>query len=194
MQLIGGEKGELKHGDTRNLTLMYPNLYLHDRKGSCQVVISSERDKIEYTINFDTLLYHYLANEELKECSSVDENPLNDCLPAICLIKYSGKRNFFNRTTRRCQKVAECFPDEEGDLPDIVYIPESNTCRKLTRELTENDFMWSKEGKKGTSLSKTSDYPTYVNCQNGKADPFSELCKCNPGWTSAPCDITSFNP
>ncbi|XP_023209337.1 uncharacterized protein LOC111612367 [Centruroides sculpturatus] len=146
MQLIGGEIGELKHGDTRSLTLMYPNLYLHDRKGSCKVFISSNNDKMEYNINFETLLpkkhqpippllSDYLANKEIKECSSVDENPLNDCLPVICLIKYSGKRNYFNHTTRRCQKVTECVSETERNLPDIVYIPESNTCRNLSSKL-----------------------------------------------------------
>ncbi|XP_067138860.1 uncharacterized protein [Centruroides vittatus] len=192
MKLIGGEIGELKHGDTRNLTFTYPN-------------ISSNNDKMEYNINFDTLLpkkHHavppllsdYLANEEIKECSSVDEDPLNDCLPVIYLIKYSGKRNYFNHTTRRCQKITECVSETERNLPDIVYIPESNTCRNLSSKLIESDLKWFKEGKVSTALSKMHGYPLHVDCHNGKANLSYGWCHCDPGWTSALFDMSSFNP
>ncbi|GIY15867.1 uncharacterized protein CEXT_581771 [Caerostris extrusa] len=41
MKLVGGDMGKLVPTDIRNLTLIYANLYLHDRVGSCEIEIKS---------------------------------------------------------------------------------------------------------------------------------------------------------
>lgn len=61
----------------------------------------------------------YYEAKEVKRCASVDEDSLDSCQPVKCLVKYSGKRNFFNKSLRRCQPVVVWVPDS-GEAADSV--------------------------------------------------------------------------
>ncbi|XP_023221294.1 uncharacterized protein LOC111623046 [Centruroides sculpturatus] len=205
MELIGGEIKELYPMNIENLTLIYPNLYFHDRNGKCRILVSAEDVKIHTIIEFNTMLRKnipipcfledYLTDKEIKQCSSIDEDALDDCKPVSCFIKYNGKRNFFNHTSRRCEKVFECnLENNDKDLPTVVYVPVSNRCRKLGTPLSKEDLNQFKTGHSSEPLYGVHGYPLNVQCHNGDPTYTDGWCKCHSGWSSAPFDYATFNP
>ncbi|CAD6221316.1 GSCOCG00005144001-RA-CDS [Cotesia congregata] len=152
IRLIGDHVGILPPGKS-NVTLVWPTLYLHDRRGECEIGITYNTDGssnlLRQKISFDTyvsnqsvpdILKGYYEANEVKRCSSVDEDSLDSCQPVKCLIKYSGKRNFFNKSLRRCQPV-------------VVWVPDSG-------EAADSNII----------------------CHNGRQDNVTGMCICNEGW------------
>lgn len=68
----------------------------------------------------------------------MDLDPLNNCEPVDCQMKYLGSRNFFSEKWKRCQKVPFCISDPEQDLPDVVYSPITNACMDMTKPIETN--------------------------------------------------------
>ncbi|KAL1436632.1 hypothetical protein MTO96_049530 [Rhipicephalus appendiculatus] len=55
MLLIGGDMGDIYPGDSQNLTAYYPNLYLVDRVGYCELEIAvPDGEKLLHTVAFNT--------------------------------------------------------------------------------------------------------------------------------------------
>lgn len=93
-----------------------------------QYVFSSVNDPKEESIEGE-ITHHclfclhtsgYYSTEDVRKCSTVDLDTLDDCRPVNCHIKYNGKRNFFNRRMQRCQAVPICIADTSKELPDVV--------------------------------------------------------------------------
>ncbi|GIY61097.1 uncharacterized protein CDAR_61131 [Caerostris darwini] len=127
MKLVGGDMGKLVPTDIRNLTLIYANLYLHDRVGSCEIEIKSMKGGVKnHVVKYDTSLLrsgtariprhmeNYYELEDVSSCSNPDENPLNDCIHYDCEIRYDGTRNYFDFEKKRCKVLAKCEPEKPG--------------------------------------------------------------------------------
>ncbi|KAH7948322.1 hypothetical protein HPB52_020398 [Rhipicephalus sanguineus] len=204
MLLIGGDMGDIYPGDSQNLTAYYPNLYLVDRVGYCELEIAvPDGEKLLHTVAFNTtvpragssappFLRDFFTPAELKTCRSPDMDPTRSCQPVLCDIKYSGVRNFFNETSQRCEPTANCWDNAEEEM---VYLAGSNTCRRVGEVLSEEelDYFDSFQDKK-SPLRSMHGYPIKVNCHKGRPDPGNGWCLCDPGWESDPLEHQGFNP
>ncbi|XP_075751661.1 uncharacterized protein LOC119173849 isoform X2 [Rhipicephalus microplus] len=204
MLLIGGDMGDIYPGDSQNLTAYYPNLYLVDRVGYCELEIAApDGEKLLHTVTFNTtvprggpsvppFLRDFFTPAELKTCHSPDMDPTRSCQPVLCDIKYNGVRNFFNETSQRCEPTANCWDNAEEEM---VYLAGSNTCRRVGEVLTEEelDYFDSFQDKE-SPLRSMHGYPIKVNCHKGRPDPGNKWCQCDPGWESDPLEHQSFNP
>ncbi|KAI4470270.1 hypothetical protein MML48_1g04614 [Holotrichia oblita] len=203
MQLLGGDMGEIKSQCYKNITLLYPNMYLHNRKGYCIIAIKfiSEDNQVlekKTNISFNTYIGTknrvHLTNGVDKtmgrtSCESVDLDPFQNCAPVDCHMKYLGTRSFFNRKWKRCQKVPVCVYDIEKDLPDVGYTPITNKCIDLERCIKKSDLQPLEN--KYQELGEDNSYSlmlTAINCHNGRINNETGLCDCNPGWSSANFD------
>lgn len=147
----------VKPKDRETLIYVYPCIHQHDQVGYCDLILESQcgrsnaRHKEVINIPFDTritrgkrdaknLLINYIADQNSKECESIDQDSLNNCEPINCNIKYSSRRPFYDYNLQRCVEAAICEGDPDKDLPDIVYIPISNVCRDLESPLTSEDI------------------------------------------------------
>lgn len=50
----------------------------------------------------------------IANCMDEDEDPLKDCSPFNCDLKYFGQKNFFNPETQKCESVSCCKEDQVG--------------------------------------------------------------------------------
>ncbi|XP_042148004.1 uncharacterized protein LOC8050995 isoform X2 [Ixodes scapularis] len=204
MLMIGGDMGDIYPGDVQNLTVFYPNMYLIDRVGYCELEIGvPDGEKILHKILFNTtvprsgvgvppFLNDYYSAGELKRCRTPDLDPTRDCKPVLCDIKYNGLRNFFNETSFRCEPTANCWDTSDDEM---VYLAGSNTCRRAGEALTEEDMdFFEKFQEQKEPLRTLHGYPIKVNCHNGRPDPSEGWCVCDPGWKSDPLDHDGFNP
>ncbi|XP_042148005.1 uncharacterized protein LOC8050995 isoform X3 [Ixodes scapularis] len=128
MLMIGGDMGDIYPGDVQNLTVFYPNMYLIDRVGYCELEIGvPDGEKILHKILFNTtvprsgvgvppFLNDYYSAGELKRCRTPDLDPTRDCKPVLCDIKYNGLRNFFNETSFRCEPTANCWDTSDDEM------------------------------------------------------------------------------
>ncbi|XP_071050360.1 uncharacterized protein [Onthophagus taurus] len=201
MQLIGGDMGIIKPRCAKNITLVYPN-YLLNRKGYCIIAIkfiSEDQQMLEKktNISFNTYIKgnhwkplrcnNFFEKHRSTICESVDLDPLNNCEPVDCHMKYIGTRNYFNKRWKRCQKVPKCVYDPDKELPDVGYTPITNKCLDLEKcikraELTplENKYAEMNDQNKYSMILTT------IHCHHGKANNNTGLCDCDPGWGSAP--------
>ncbi|XP_023290699.1 uncharacterized protein LOC105698350 [Orussus abietinus] len=201
IQLIGGDMGVLNPRAVRNLTLIWPTLYLHDRTGECDVGISytcknNHTGELHQKVHFDTsvskrhvpaVLEGYYSPHSVKTCSTVDLDSLDSCRPVNCHIKYNGKRNFFNRKSMRCQPVPICIADSSKELPDVAYVPASNTCRDLENAVDEVEVRALSRGNAEPAWSsETAPHIANMHCHHGYADNVTGFCLCDEGWTSLP--------
>ncbi|XP_055950695.1 uncharacterized protein LOC129984767 isoform X1 [Argiope bruennichi] len=209
MKLHGGDMGKLFPTDIRNLTLIYSNLYLQDREGSCDIEIKTENGAVmDHKIQFDTklvrdgttrisrLMENYYKLEDVQSCENIDENPLNNCKPYDCEIRYDGTRNYVDPENKKCKVLPKCLPgSKEEETSGLAYLLETNTCLKLVETMAEKDFEEFKEGKPSVrGLTHAHSYPINVQCHNGHKDPKGRWCLCNSGWDSAPFNHKTFNP
>ncbi|GJQ68331.1 hypothetical protein Trydic_g16925 [Trypoxylus dichotomus] len=202
MHLLGGDMGEIRPQCYKNITLLYPNMYLHNRKGYCIIAIKfvSEDNQVlekKTNISFNTYIGrgkgHFSGgndrNVAYSQCESVDLDPFHNCVPVDCHMKYLGTRSFFNRKWKRCQKVPVCVYDIEKDLPDVGYTPITNKCIDLERCIKKSDLQPLEN--KYAELADDSSYSlmlTAINCHFGKINNETGFCDCEPGWTSANFD------
>ncbi|XP_075973551.1 uncharacterized protein LOC142974865 [Anticarsia gemmatalis] len=135
------------------LIYVYPTLYPHDQIGQCSFAIDFQCGRNKRSIQFDVnlpfntklnnkILPEYLKvykDKKIEECTSLDEDVLNGCVPVKCDLKYSGRRPFFDETRRKCISAPACGTNPDSELPNIAYVPESNICRDLDQPLTLSD-------------------------------------------------------
>lgn len=205
MLLIGGDMGDIYPGDSQNLTAFYPNLYLVDRVGYCELEIAvPDGEKLLHTVSFNTtaprpggsnvppFLREFSSQGELKTCRSPDLDPARSCQPVLCDIKYNGMRNFFNETSQRCEPTASCWDDEDDEM---VYLAGSNACRRMGEVLSDEELeFFDNFQERKAPLRSMHGYPITVNCHKGRPDPAGGWCMCDPGWESDPLDHDGFNP
>ncbi|GFT48585.1 uncharacterized protein NPIL_120381, partial [Nephila pilipes] len=82
----------------------------------------------EKNVNVPRLMELYYKPEDVSSCSIPDENPLNDCKPYECDIRYDGARNYYDFKNKKCQKLPSCLPnakqaDPSGVLDLKVAVP-----------------------------------------------------------------------
>lgn len=115
-------------GSTNRLEFMFHSMYIMNRAGVCTFYVIDRRHGHEERIRipFDTIMHTSTT------CSSVDQDIERNCQPANCLLKYMGKRNFFNKSNLRCEPVIECMT-LSADRTEIIayYNPETNQCVDL---------------------------------------------------------------
>ncbi|KAF2900974.1 hypothetical protein ILUMI_05220 [Ignelater luminosus] len=210
MHLMGGDMGLLYPNITKNISLLYPNMYLHNRKGQCLISVKYASDRnassaLQQQIAFNTficetrvnpVLRGYYNKYEYTRCKSVDEDPLDKCEPINCHMKYLGSRNYFNRKWRRCQKVPICIADPDKDLPDVSYLPISNMCRDLEDLISVQDLKHLDKGieQKYWESHQTPELSANLRCHHGQLSNETGFCVCDEGWMSAPLDKDQYEP
>ncbi|XP_015122731.1 uncharacterized protein LOC107045110 [Diachasma alloeum] len=198
IQLIG-EVVTVESQGIKNVTLIWPTLYLHDRRGECAVSISVESghdvEETRRKIRFNTMvtgsnpnvLEEYYDAVDVRQCSSPDQDTLDACHPVNCQIKYNGQRNYFDRQLQRCQSVPVCLADPNKELPDVVYDAINNTCRNMENLVTQEEIQ-SLSGGAAEVAWRSESKPKIRNilCHHGHNDKQTGLCICDEGWTSQP--------
>ncbi|KAI6655264.1 hypothetical protein LOD99_2552 [Oopsacas minuta] len=115
-------------GSTKTIEFMFHSMYIMNREGVCTFYVIDRRHKHKehVRIAFNTMMQNSIV------CSSVDLDTERNCHPANCLLKYMGKRNFFNKNTLRCESIVECMT-LSADRREIIayYNPETNMCVSL---------------------------------------------------------------
>lgn len=209
IELYGGDEGIIEGGAIRNLTMHYPNIYAYNRRGTCLVDIwhrplgGEEGSEIRHRIDFDTTvtfdevppsLQGLYKPDKITKCETTDLDPFDRCNPVYCLLKYSGNRNFYNRKSKRCQKVPTCIADPSKDLPDVAYVPNSNTCRDLESAVSEEDIRLLVHGMAEDKNFQYEPQMVNIRCHHGEIDPRTGLCICDKGWKSEIFDPDTYNP
>lgn len=153
MEIYGDYHDILKPKYRDTVLYIYPTMVQHDQVGYCSFILEyrcgnkkSKRDAVK--ISFDTRLRNksqytlkeYANGQEITPCETLDQDSLNQCSPVICDAKYSGHRPFFDTEKETCVRAVKCLTDPKQHLPDVVYMPKSNTCRDLNNPLTIADI------------------------------------------------------
>ncbi|KAJ3635061.1 hypothetical protein MTP99_007996 [Tenebrio molitor] len=189
MYLVGGDMGFVNRKCMKNLTLIYPNLYLRNRVGKCLVSVHFQTDQstqeIRKEIYFESNKVFIAEDESSVRCSSCDQDVAEDCAPVDCVVKYSSKRSYFNRERKICQMVPEC-------PPNTVYIPKSNICRKIHEPVCKSDLEMIEDGyiEKCHAVSNLVNY----QCHHGTLSNRTGECFCDEGWTSSTCSEGVYHP
>ncbi|XP_030753298.1 uncharacterized protein LOC115880258 [Sitophilus oryzae] len=192
MTLIGGDMGTLSSGYTKNLTLLYPNIYLYNRRGVCTVLITYrnqfKKKEITTDISFDTR--KDCASTHKETCFTFDLDYKQNCNPVDCLIKYSGGASYFSSDYNLCQKVPMCISKSNGEFPEKAYSPYSNECIDLNNSISKNDLE-----EIGTTRSLLGNQMTIVNaiCHYGSVTENGD-CVCRDGWTTDTSDEGMYEP
>ncbi|KAH1022183.1 hypothetical protein HUJ04_011615 [Dendroctonus ponderosae] len=180
MTLIGGDMGILPSMYVKNLTLIYPNIYLLNRRGVCSVNViycnQLKKREISTDIHFDSIKA-CPGKHRQSYCETIDLNFNQNCNPVDCLMKYSGAISYFNPECKRCQKVPICNSKTERCFPDVAYSPYNNECGDLNIPISKRDL----ERIENTDNTQVS----MVNaiCHYGKVSENGE-CFCHDGWVS----------
>lgn len=197
IELYGGDFGVIQPGTVTNFTLLYPNVYGFNRKGTCLVNVlhrcltSSNSEEIHHRIDFDTSVSTEAVPAVLKgwydpnifvTCDSPDLDPFDNCNPVNCQMKYSGNRNYYSRKWKKCQRVPICKADPNKELPDVAYVPNSNTCRDLEKAVTKEDIKMLVDRK--PEEGGTGQKMVNIRCHHGEINPKTGLCVCDYGWKS----------
>lgn len=180
--------------DRISLLFVYPTIRAYNRMGHCDFGIDyncvrkrRQRKRQVVVIPFDTRLYksHFATNRNLMEvykrknpkyCRSIDQDPLNDCMPVNCDWYYHGNRPFYDKKRNICTEAPFCVsiaPDDDADedgMPVTVYVPSANVCRNLKEPIAYEDVYAFKNG---ATISVTT--PAYFKLQRKKLNPKSKL-------------------
>lgn len=139
----------------KTITYVVPSLYQHDLVGYSDVTLdyscNNIRNRTEFRIPFNTqasstettskyLLRDYIAGVNARKCSFIDQDPLKECIPVDCDIKYLGKRFFYDTHEQKCLPETVCIGDPDKELPEVALLTASNTCRNLDQPLTSQDL------------------------------------------------------
>lgn len=153
MDVYSGKTILVKPKDRETLVLVYPSIYQHDQIGFCDFGLlyrcgRSKTTREIINIPFDTrttfaasrLLVNYIADQKQTDCGYLDEDSLKDCEPVDCSAKYFDRKPFYDGNLHKCIPAVTCAGDPNKQMPDIVYEPNSNTCRDLENTLTVQDI------------------------------------------------------
>ncbi|KAJ0176935.1 hypothetical protein K1T71_006944 [Dendrolimus kikuchii] len=132
--------------DIETLILVYPAIYKYNHVGYCNLLLESDcsskklKREIIY-LPFNTTNITDCSRSifrKTESCDTEDQDPSNGCLPINCDEKYLGLRPFYS-IDNRCTEAPVCERDFAKDLPDVVYVPNSNTCRDLDNPISVGD-------------------------------------------------------
>ncbi|KAG5899482.1 hypothetical protein JTB14_015193 [Gonioctena quinquepunctata] len=181
MFLIGGHMGMLYKRYTKNVTLIYPNLYLFHRQGSCTIAIKYKNDKFEKVM---TKLVEFKTNitmEDRNPCPTLDTDPTQDCKPQDCVIKYSGEKSFFNPSTKECEDVPLCLNNLQKSTPETAYSWTNNVCMNLNDSVTNTDLEKLENNQIDTTSDSDGVAMPYIDCHRGDIDSNGD-CICQSDW------------
>ncbi|XP_045462700.1 uncharacterized protein LOC123672584 [Harmonia axyridis] len=196
MKLMGGDPGILCAGRTKNVTLIYPNLYLFGRQGSCTVLVVFKvgmvTDHFFHKIRFNTKGSFEDFSVKRCPCYTPDLDPFRNCTPVDCPIKYSGHRNYFNAFTKYCEPVPYCKSIPGSYMPEEMYDILHNRCVDIHCTVTTSDV----------ALIENRGIPTcpvpYVLgnmiCHHGCIDKKTGECICHDKWLSTVSNEPEFVP
>lgn len=176
--------GTLASNYVKNLTLIYPNLYLFNRRGICSVEViyrnQLRKKELSTDIRFDTSKF---CPEDKKQCETIDMDFMQNCNPVDCLIKYSGIISYFNPECKRCQKVPICNSKICDEcFPDVGYSPYSNECFDVNEPISKSDLEEIESNQDGNQIGMIN-----AICHYGRVTDNGE-CLCNDGWTTTTTD------
>ncbi|CAH1955950.1 unnamed protein product [Acanthoscelides obtectus] len=187
MYLIGGAMGILYAKDTKNVTLIYPNLYLQNRKGMCSIEIQYQDENTKKSIlkqiEFNTSEGGDDEDNDRPACPTVDTDPTSNCNPVDCVIKYSGEQNFFNPASNECEEVPDCCYDPQNPLPDNGYSVSNNSCIDLNCSITTHDLHLL-ENNQALLPDAVNVLPSNMICHHGDVTE-EGTCQCWLGWETS---------
>lgn len=154
VKLIGNHEYILKPKDRKTFLFFYVTMFQLNHEGYCNFDLihrcgyKTPSKAEDILISFDTRLHkkdlQYLLRNYKRQmtsrCKSTDEDPLHECRPVNCDIKYAGMKPFYDKKKNRCVEAAKCISDPYKNLPDLVYEPTSNTCKDLDHALSVTDI------------------------------------------------------
>ncbi|XP_044748979.1 uncharacterized protein LOC123309773 isoform X2 [Coccinella septempunctata] len=196
MKLLGGDPGILCAGKTKNVTLIYPNLYLYGRQGVCTVLVVFKvglvTDHFFHKIPFNTKGSFQEFSIKRCPCYTADLDPFRNCTPVDCPIKYSGHRNYFNSLTKYCEPVPYCRSVPGCSMPEEMYDILHNRCVNIRCTVTRSDL----------SLIEDRRIPScpvpYILgnmiCHHGCVDKKTGECICFDKWLSTVSNEPEFVP
>ncbi|CAH3999219.1 unnamed protein product [Pieris brassicae] len=164
----------IKPRDRRTFLYISPLIHQHDLEGHCTFEIeyqcNTKFDKLNAILPFDTRVHEcpkklfgdYLRNEKISACDTLDQDSLDSCLPVHCDLKYLGHRIHYKN---KCVDIPICIGNLYKELPDIVYVPDSNLCRNLEMPITLEDVYAITSGL-GIATQTTTEDNTYVEVKS----------------------------
>lgn len=147
IEAFGGYVGILAPQSNKAFRIIAPTLNPIEKKGSCYIYLDTRlkgddikmRNSIK--INFHTKNKNNRRNSAITNCSTIDQNPLNECKPVNCELFYNGQRSFYDKKIKRCIKIPNCIPsNNNSNILDVIYDPRINKCVNKG-ELIEDLFM-----------------------------------------------------
>ncbi|XP_023020221.1 uncharacterized protein isoform X2 [Leptinotarsa decemlineata] len=192
MLLIGGHMGILYKKYTKNVTLIYPNLYLLYRQGTCTVAVKYRSEKYEKVLTKVIEFKTNATTEDRNICPTVDTDPLQECRPQDCVIKYSGERSYFNPSTKECECAPLCLNDLQMKVPDIAYSCTNNVCMNLNTSITKFDLEYLENNQIDAGDIDALGMINVV-CHHGDLDSGGE-CQCQNDWKTTLDDDDIYEP
>lgn len=105
--------------------------YVYNRRGYCKIIFLYYRNAkdcfyVRYKVYFDTSIkskhilpaYKAMYPNMRMRCPTMDMDPLANCCPVNCLIKYSGCKSYYDQDAQLCTSVNTCAYDAE-DRPIV---------------------------------------------------------------------------
>lgn len=146
LAVYGVNEKFVEPNDIETLIIVYPAIYKFNHVGYCKLLLESHslnkkfKREIIY-LPFSTNITDVNKNifKKAKPCESEDQDPLDECSPVNCDEKYLGYKPFYS-LENRCKEAPICARDFAKDLPDVVYVPNSNICRDLDNPISVGDI------------------------------------------------------
>ncbi|XP_062511416.1 uncharacterized protein LOC134187320 [Corticium candelabrum] len=184
MQLADRHTIQLRPYSPETVVFRFHSYYVHDRVGHCEFNYDLEdgRNKQKVRVDFSTSPWPAeriaveglegdnrrqrrsasVAKNAVMKCDGVDEDPQWYCQPADCVLKYKGKRNYYNNLTKKCEPVVKCNTRSPEGTLIAYYDPETNECNSLEMP-NENgtvairtEMLPDQSANNGTEMNSTS--------------------------------------
>ncbi|CAH1112634.1 unnamed protein product [Psylliodes chrysocephalus] len=193
MYLIGGYMGILKMMETRNVTLINPNLYTFFRKGTCSISVLYRSSKFERVLT-KIIDFQTNSSEEGRDiCPTCDTDPADNCNQVDCVIKYFGERSYFNPTTKECENVPICLNDPTRDPNELIgYSWLTNNCLNLNNSVTKYDLEYL-ENNLADSSENDMILMNNVICHHGELGTDGD-CLCAGTWRTSLFEDDVYEP
>ncbi|KAL3284647.1 hypothetical protein HHI36_018801 [Cryptolaemus montrouzieri] len=196
IKLLGGDPGILCAGKTKNVTLIYPNLYLYGRQGVCTVLVVYKvgmvTDHFFHRIPFNTKGSFQDVSMKRCPCYTSDLDPFRNCSPVDCPIKYSGHKSYFNTLTKYCETVPYCKSTPNCPVAEEMYDIVHNRCVNIRCSVTTSDLSVI-EAKKIPVCPVPYIFGNMI-CHHGCIDKKTGECICNDKWLSTVSNEPEFVP
>ncbi|KAJ0182886.1 hypothetical protein K1T71_000862 [Dendrolimus kikuchii] len=170
-------------GTSKTINLVAPILGPVQRKGYCIAHIDTwgvDKRKMRNPIklNFDIKLKEFDSKKPVNICSTIDQDPLNDCKPVDCDLHYNGYKPLFDNKTKRCVRAVDCLTNTNKILNPHINKCVDNSINtgdiQFVKSLTKNqrkakDILIIRNAKKlAASVNDTQLINTKIDTNNFK--------------------------